>query len=281
MTETIGMIIEEIRETKRELKSVIEAVEVRLILKIEEIKNRLTKLEIVNQQLEEKAERLERKNKENNIIIFGLKHTGQNITTDFITGEIKRLVGVEVQHSDLNNFYTLGKKESCPVKIEFVSFLKKSSILANAKKLKGTNISISNDMTIKQREDYKILKKHLYLAREDKNTNCYIKNNKLHVNGIIYSVEDLEQSENVKEIEEKSNSAPGTPSAQNHTKEFPKVLEKVLMTRNQKQTPTESPVLPPNETVKKTLSKKDSEDQAKIETRSKVTKNPIRNTNNP
>ncbi|KAG5871001.1 hypothetical protein JTB14_012853 [Gonioctena quinquepunctata] len=96
--------------------------------------------------------------------------------------------------------------------------------------------TISNDMNVKQRQDYKILRKPLYLAKEDENINCYMKNNKLCVNGKMYSVEDSDQSEKVEEIGDKAIGAPGTPSAQNYTKGDPKVFEKSLVTntRNQK-----------------------------------------------
>ncbi|KAG5879599.1 hypothetical protein JTB14_025246 [Gonioctena quinquepunctata] len=182
MTETIGMVIDEIRQTKQELKSLIEAVEVRITLEVEEINRRLNKLEKENKLIQERTENLERKIKENNIVIFGLK---QNITIDFISRELEILVGIEVQAADLNNFYTLGKTESCPIKIELIYFLKKKEILRNTRKLKGTSISIANDMTFKQREDSKILRKHLNLARQDNIVNCFIKNNKLFVNNQI------------------------------------------------------------------------------------------------
>ncbi|KAG5877264.1 hypothetical protein JTB14_009760 [Gonioctena quinquepunctata] len=104
MTDTIGMVIDEIRQTKQELKSLIEAVEVRITLKVEEINRRLNKLENENKLIQERTENLERKIKENNIVIFGLKHPGQNITIDFISRELERLVGIEVQAANLNNF---------------------------------------------------------------------------------------------------------------------------------------------------------------------------------
>ncbi|KAG5883850.1 hypothetical protein JTB14_000680 [Gonioctena quinquepunctata] len=133
MTETIGMVLDEIRKTKQELISIIEAVEGRLTLKVEEITNRLNKLERENYMLKEELELQERKNKEKNIIIFGLKHTGQ-ITLEFIT--LKKLIGVELLPTDLSNFYPLEKKESCPIKVELVSYLKKTSLMVNAKQLK-------------------------------------------------------------------------------------------------------------------------------------------------
>ncbi|KAG5871849.1 hypothetical protein JTB14_007647 [Gonioctena quinquepunctata] len=129
------------------------------------------------------------------------------------------------------------------------------------------------------------------MAEEDENIDCYIKNSKFHVTEKFIElrtwnkakrVGDLEQSEKVDEIEEKATSAPGTPSAQNHTKEIPKLFEKSLVTntRNQRQTSTASPSTPPTGTVKKSQTKKDPEDRTRIETRSEVPKKLTRNTNN-
>lgn len=82
-----------------------------------------------------------------------------------MTNELKNLFGVEVSKIELNNFYALGKSTSSPILVEFVSFLKKQEILVNARNLKGTKISVANDLTIKQRQDYNILKRHLHLAK--------------------------------------------------------------------------------------------------------------------
>lgn len=112
---------------------------------------------------------------------------------------------------DLNNFYPLGKTENCPVKIEFLSYLKKASIFKNIQKLKGTKIAIANDLTPKQREENQILRKHLYLAKQNEDNICFIRKTRLHVNNRVYTPEELE---NCVEIEDtyqvKPNSAPET-----------------------------------------------------------------------
>lgn len=116
---------------------------------------------------------------------------------------------------DINNLYPLGKAKDCPVKIEFVSYLKKAAIFNNIQKLKGSNISIANDLTPKQREENKILRKHLYLAKQNESNVCYIKKNKLHVNNLIYAPNELQNfEENEFTYQIKPNSAPETPTIQ-------------------------------------------------------------------
>ncbi|KAG5865271.1 hypothetical protein JTB14_006491 [Gonioctena quinquepunctata] len=265
-------VSEFLRQTKQELKSLIEAVEVRITLKVEEINRRLNKLEKENKLIQERTENIERKIKENNIVIFGLKHPGQNITIDFISRKLERLVGIEVQAADLNNFYTLGKTESCPIKIEFISFLKKNEILRYMKKLKRTSISIANDMTFKQREDSKILRKHLNLARQDNIVNCFINNNKLFVNNQIYSVKDLSGTGEFLDIEEKSasNSALDTPTPPEINRiEIPTYIKETLFADIVNKTKTSIPS--PVSTASGFKQKKETEENTKIETR--VTRN--------
>ncbi|KAJ8962756.1 hypothetical protein NQ318_001154 [Aromia moschata] len=150
----------------------------------------------------------------------------QQVTPEIICDELKKEIDINLNISDFNNVYPLGKQENSPLKIEFLSYLKKTTVLKNAKKLKGKKLSIANDLTQKQRIENKLLRKHLYLAKEDKNKNCYIKNNKLYVNGEAYSTEQLQIIENIDDDPVKSNSEPGTPSAQTHNKEEKKKEEK-------------------------------------------------------
>ena len=137
--------------------------------------------------------------------------------------------------SDLNNFDPLGKEDNCPFKVEFISYIKKATILKNSNKLKGTNIYITNDLAQKQREENKILRKHLYLAKQEGNNNCYIKRNKLHVNNEIYTPQDLENCEEAETTHlEKSSSAPETPTVQTlpnseERKDQKKALDKFIL----------------------------------------------------
>lgn len=163
----------------------------------------------------------------------------EEINTDFITAEIKKLLDIDVSEADINNFYSLGNKENCPLKLEFVSHLKKVSILRNAKKLKGTNISIANDMTTKQREENKILRKHLFIAKQNNNNTCYIKKNQLYINNKIYTAHELKQLEDtddkISQLQPKST--PETPTNFN-IKGVNTIAQPVLQTIANKKTKT-------------------------------------------
>ncbi|XP_057663191.1 uncharacterized protein LOC130898139 [Diorhabda carinulata] len=223
MSITGEIILEEIISSKEELKSLIEAVEVRLSLKIEDLYRKLNKVEAENRHLSNKIENIERKTKENNIVIFGLDTKPEEITPEYICNELGRLVNVTINESDLNNIYSLGRKERAPIRVEFVSYLKKSEVLKNAKNLKGTNISVANDLTLIQREEHKILRKHLILAKTNNHINCYIRRNKLFVDGKIYSPEELEVIETTEINRPKSNSEPATPKRDKAVANIPKI----------------------------------------------------------
>ncbi|CAH1113004.1 unnamed protein product [Psylliodes chrysocephalus] len=120
------------------------------------------------------------------------------------------------QYSDLTKEVSLGKSADSPIKIDFTSYLKKRKVLANCKKLKGTSISITHDLTTRQREGRQILRKALFEERKNGNyTKCYIKGNKLVLDENQYSVEDLIGEDNkensFKQIQQTCR-APSTPS---------------------------------------------------------------------
>lgn len=166
-------------------------------------------------KLKEKYEYLEKSLKKNNIIIFGLEVTDNNLLK-YTLNIFKSHLKIDITENDISDIYSIGKnKDKRPVVVKFVSFLKKKQVLNNARGLKGTNIVISEDLTVEERVRNKILRKHLQIAREKK-LNAYIKNNRLYINGDVYNAEQLEgkEGENNEIIIPKqlSNSAPPTPT---------------------------------------------------------------------
>lgn len=110
---------------------------------------------------------------------------------------------VELSEQDINDFYSLGKNEDSPIKIEFTTYIKKKYLLKNCHKLKDTNIFITHDLTEKQREEKKLLRKHLRIAKKDTDKSCYIKNNKLHIDDTVLTLEELKNLDK-KEVNEES-----------------------------------------------------------------------------
>ncbi|KAG5889465.1 hypothetical protein JTB14_016571 [Gonioctena quinquepunctata] len=110
-------IIDEIQQNRAELKSAIVASEARIQLRIEESYERIRKLEVENSFLKQKIEKLERQQKSNNIIIFGLNRERHEITFDFIKSQLKSLLQVDLTANQIKDKYCLGSKRNSPVKI--------------------------------------------------------------------------------------------------------------------------------------------------------------------
>lgn len=211
---SLNKVLLEIKKCKEELINLILASETRLHLKIEQLNTRILCIEEENSYLKDKVEYLERETKQKSIIIFGLNREPVEIDIDFVCTEILKQIDVKVEHSDISDFYCLGRNKNCPLKVDFTTKIKKQTVLKNANKLKGTGIVIAPDLTIKQREERKFLKTHLERHRK-LGKESYIKGNKLVVDNKKFTIEDLREEEQKADEEQttrKINSTPNTPT---------------------------------------------------------------------
>lgn len=191
------LIYDEIIKIKGELKSIIEETEVRLVSKLDQFSNRLDKLEKENHEIKSRIEFLERNQKRNNVVIFGLKKEINQISPENICSKLNQVLDTNLAASDINNAYALGNHDNSPIKVELLSYWRKNSVIKNCFKLKGTRISIAHDLTIQQRQENQTLRRQLNIAKRDKNIKCYIKQNKLHLNEQVYTPEDLKDIEDI------------------------------------------------------------------------------------
>nr|CAH7759786.1 unnamed protein product [Callosobruchus chinensis] len=102
---------------------------------------KLQSLECKYKSLEECYTRLDRQIRKNNILIFGF--TLPNKDNDLLANtlnQIKEYLTVEVTEGDINNIYKIKVNQSWAIKLEFISYLKKQSVMKNTFKLKGTKI---------------------------------------------------------------------------------------------------------------------------------------------
>lgn len=205
---TIKEIYGEILRNRTELKNLGEASEARILLKLETLNDKINNLEIENQQLKDRVELLDREVKKNNLIIFGLEETSESVSIEYICQKLQTLLGIEIHQSDVRDVYRLGKSKNNPVKIEFVSQATKKLVLKNCRQLKGTNISVTHDLTLKQREEGKKLRKHLSRFKENSSNKCTIKGNKLFVKNKTYTIDQLEEAEDGAPILQENNTSP-------------------------------------------------------------------------
>lgn len=159
---------------------------------VAEITEKLGQRDAKITRLHEKYLSLEWRNRKNNVIVFGL----QGGSTDIIQhtlDKINHLLGLNLEKRDVNNVYRLGRNENSPIKIEFISFLRKLELFKNKERLKllkGEHISITNDLCEEDRGVHKVLVEHLKEARRD-NKRARIRGNKLQIENVWYTAKDL------------------------------------------------------------------------------------------
>lgn len=222
-----NLFLEEIKKNRTELKLFIEASETRVLMKLEEFNEKVKKLETEKQYLLSKVETLEREIKKNSVLIYGLELEETN-TTQNICDNLSQLLEINLSPVDIKDCFLLSSIPKKPVKVDFISNLKKKEVFSNCRKLKGTGIGIANDLTYKQRQEHKILRHHLNIARQNKKRS-HIKGNKLYIESEVFTVELLSNPNN-----RKINSEPSTPTIQRNS------IEEELKVKGQLNTGTTS-----------------------------------------
>ena len=177
-----------------------------------EEQNKRKLLEERQVQIEKKGQHFESFIRKNNIVIFGLEYINkQDSLANFVITNLNLLLEQNLTVNCLNNTFLLGRPEGKrPILVQFVSHLTKIQVLKACKKLKGTPVSISEDLTREEREIRKVLARHKKLAQDSGNA-AYIRNNVLYINGDAYTQKDLEKSED-SQTEEASSANTPTPA---------------------------------------------------------------------
>nr|CAI5821898.1 unnamed protein product [Callosobruchus analis] len=190
---------------------------------------------------QDKIHKLEKNFIKNNIIIFGAILTEGNTILEKVIHFLNRTLNASLTPHDINDVYTIGKKEEKPIIVKFTSYLKKIEILNKCKSIKNynkennTKILITNELTEKEQEEQRILRSHMKEAR-NKNLLAYISKGKLTIGKETYTVDDLKNLDAGK-VETKQ----GTGTEQHQTSScFQKELENI---QNKPEEPIEEPSL--------------------------------------
>ncbi|CAG9759761.1 unnamed protein product [Ceutorhynchus assimilis] len=188
------LLLEALKKQTVELKKEYQESNTALKLELNEAKKEIN-------SMQKRCIELERKKRKNNTIVFG-----QKLKKEEILNTLNSILECDIKEQDLNNIYTLGKTEDPPIVLEFISFLKKQSLFKDTEKLKKLTqhgISLTNDLCPEDREELKILKKHLKQAKEQ---NCVakIRNLKLIIDGTPYTANQLQSLEEEESTENES-----------------------------------------------------------------------------
>ncbi|VEN35120.1 unnamed protein product, partial [Callosobruchus maculatus] len=165
--------------------------------------------------------------------VYGLEEKGDQ--ADDIQSILKILnetLNITCNFGDFRDFYRIGiptGETVRPFVVETISYSLKTAIIANAKHLKGTGIFLTQDYTEADYNKRKILVTRLKEARKYK-LNAKIKNNKLVINEVEYTIESLER-----EIPKVIEDAQATLQGAQENNEIRKDNERTEETTNQNQ----------------------------------------------
>ncbi|VEN39038.1 unnamed protein product [Callosobruchus maculatus] len=193
LLEKVSMQIADIKNDVVQLKENLEKHE----SQIENLNSKISVVEAENVILKEKLVAANKSLKKDNIIVFGVTETEAENTPELIIKLLNDKLSTNLEIAEISNAYRLGQKQNNktrPILISFVRYLVKQNILRSASKLKGSGIALANDLTTEERETQKQLYKY-YKEAKQKHQHAKIKNNRLVVNGDIYTLEELERDE--------------------------------------------------------------------------------------
>lgn len=214
-----------------------------LQIEITSLKGKYESIEKENTNLKVKLEIIERKSKSNNLVIYGIEQITEETQEHLmkVTQKIfEDVLNIKINTSEINNIYRIGKisNKTRPVLISLTTNIRKSEILGSAKKFKGSQFSISPDLTIQEQQQRRLLVSELKKAKNNGKIS-FIKKNTLFIDGNKYTVNEIlkktkEETEtdidnNIPSpvIERRVSSEPSTPS--------PKEIEEEDQDENERQ----------------------------------------------
>jgi hypothetical protein len=160
---------------------------------ISDSNNRISKLENENSRLVSKIDQLENNIRKNNIIVFGLEEIENSDDSDsdvFINFGCDKLE-VILSPFCLSNAYRMGQKTGKrPLFVQFAHYKNKIEVMKNVGKLKGTSVSISDDLTPTARAQKKLMLKCASDARKS-GRNVKVRSNFIIVDDVTVQYSEL------------------------------------------------------------------------------------------
>lgn len=125
--------------------------------KIQELKNKVVHLEKQGERIDKRVETMERNNLRNCVRIWGIEESESEDIQSVVINLINSVLKIKCSNSDIVCLYRLGldkksaKKDDNikprPVVLRFVNYERKLTVLKAVKNLKGTGISIKEELT--------------------------------------------------------------------------------------------------------------------------------------
>jgi regulator of replication initiation timing len=197
-------------------------------VKLKNISNETVLLRAENMELRSKIDAFDNKLRKRNIIIRGLKVSGDQskLRSEIVTFLAEKLlITVLEQHIEQCYVFHFSNSAISPIFVSLFDMNLKDIIMRSWPKLKGTNIYINHDLTKIARDEQKILRIAASKAREAGCT-ARIKGNKICVNDRMFCVDDVRNIESWTSVENFSNrEASGSSSDEDISDRQPKRSE--------------------------------------------------------
>ena len=158
----------------------------------------LNSLENENRELKRRLYSVEKIIKRKNLLVYGLPEVNNENTVQIVLEVVKNKLEINLKSTEISDCFRIGKKtdkRDRQILLTLISNLKRSELLTEKRKLKGTSIYINEDLTPEDSERRKVLINKLKEARAQ-NRNATLRGNRLIVDGEFYTAEDFDISAN-------------------------------------------------------------------------------------
>lgn len=164
---------------------------------------KVRELEMIIENQNKKIETLEKKITQKNLIIFGIEERQNENVYETIKEFFKTKMSSEIGDNDIDEVKRIGKKNTKnmrPTLVEFMKKKKKYEILEKSKLLKGTNFVIEEQYPIRVVEERRKLRPIMIQARNEGHY-AILKYDKLNINGVLHTAEELliEEEDDIEE----------------------------------------------------------------------------------
>lgn len=190
------------------------------------LERKIELLESENKELKHQVHLTQRFLKKKNLIIYGVPERNSENLVESVIDLIKEKLEINLRIEDISECFRLGKiiNKDRPILIGLVSSLKRTELLKNKTKLKGTNIFINEDLVAADRENKKFLVEKLKEARAQ-NREAKLKGNKLIVDGVSYTSEEASGSRTLSVIQDINQSNYPESQPEGEKLQTPKTVE--------------------------------------------------------
>lgn len=158
-------------------------------VQIQTLQDKIVSLEQKIGQQAEKMVDFEDRSRRSNLVIYGIDEQGEEDEQILREKVVNNLFGRKLGQTcrSVARIHRLGRRQgNRPVIAYFQDFTEKEAVLRNAKKLKGTSISISNDYSYSTRYRRRLLWQSAKIDK-DNGKKVILTHDKLKVDGVLYA----------------------------------------------------------------------------------------------